>query len=193
MKLKMCPASLRIAPVLIRSTIVVLLSLVLTCTIPAHAEDQTSEYKIKAVYLYNFTNFVSWPDSALPKDAQSIKVCVLGKSPLGALLEPISHMKSQGKAITIENIEDIRALEKKGCQILFISASEQGAVAALLRKTAPMHILTVSDMEGFAEYGGIIGFVLKEGRVRLEVNLSAARQADLTISAKLLEIATVLP
>ena len=170
-----------------------LMSLLLLCKTTVYAEDQTSEYKVKAAYLYNFTKFVSWPEATLPGDTQTLNICVLGKNPFGSLLEPITHMKTQGRTISIENIEDVRALEKKSCQILFISASEQGTVAKLLRKTAKMHILTVSDMVGFAHHDGIIGFVVKDDKVRLEINLSAARQADLTISAKILEIATVVP
>jgi len=170
-----------------------LLSLILICKTTAYAEDQTSEYKVKAVYLYNFTKFVSWPDTTFPENTQTINICVLGKNPFGSLLEPITHMKTQDKTITIENIQDIRALEKKSCQILFISASEQGAAAEFLRKTAKMHILTVSDMDGFAQHDGIIAFVSKEGKIRLEINLRAARKAGLNISAKLLEIATVIP
>ena len=170
-----------------------LLSLVLICKTTAYANDQPLEYKVKAVYLYNFTKFVSWPDTTLPGDTKILNICVLGKNPFGPLLEPITHMKTQDRTITIENIEDVRALEKKSCPILFISASEQDAVAELLLKTAQMHILTVSDIDGFARHGGIIGFVVKEDKVSLEINLSAARQAGLTISAKLLEIATVIP
>ena len=163
------------------------------CKATAYAEDRSLEYKVKAVYLYNFTKFVSWPEATLPGDTPALNICVLGKNPFGSLLEPITHIKAQDRNITIEHIEDIHALEKKNCPILFISASEQDAVAELLQKTGQMHILTVSDIDGFARHGGIIGFVVKENKVRLEINLSAARQAGLTISAKLLEIATVIP
>jgi hypothetical protein len=165
----------------------------LICNATAYAEDQSLEYKVKAAYLYNFTKFVSWPDATLPQDTPALNICVLGKNPFGSLLEPIAHIKNQNRAITIEHVEDIRALDNKSCPMLFISASEQDAVAELLQKTAQMHVLTVSDIDGFARHGGIIGFVVTEDKVRLEINLSAARQAGLTISAKLLEIATVIP
>ncbi|MFA6499846.1 MAG: hypothetical protein WCV64_11020, partial [Desulfurivibrionaceae bacterium] len=68
MKPKMLSAPLKISHTLIRSTILLLLSLVLICKATAYAEDQTSEYKVKAVYLYNFTKFVSWPDTTLPSN-----------------------------------------------------------------------------------------------------------------------------
>lgn len=193
MKPIMRPAPLKISLTLIGNTILLFLSLVVICKTSACAEDQPLEYKVKAVYLYNFTKFVSWPETALPGDSEILNICILGKNPFGSLLEPITHIQTQARTIAIEDIEDVLALEKKSCPILFISASEQGKVTELLRKTAKMHILTVSDMDGFAHHGGIIGFVVKEDKVHLEINLSAARQAGLTISAKLLEIATVIP
>jgi hypothetical protein len=160
---------------------------------PAYAENNTSEYKLKSVYLYNFTKFISWPESTLSARRETINICIVGKNPFGSLLEPLTHMKSQDKTLTVEFIEDIDALEKKSCQILFIAASEKAAVAQIIEKTAKMHILTVSDMDGFAQNVGIIGFVVKDHKVRLEINLGAARQAGLKISAKLLEISTVIP
>ncbi|MFA7382600.1 MAG: YfiR family protein [Desulfurivibrionaceae bacterium] len=172
---------------------ILLLSLVSTCKTPAHAEDQTLEYKVKAAYLYNFTKFVSWPALSLPEDRQPINICVAGKNPFGSLLEPLTRMKTQDRSITIENIKDVRDLEKRSCQMLFISSSEQGGITELLRKSAGMHILTVSDIDGFAQHDGMIGFAIKDGKVRLEINLRAARKAGLAISAKLLEIATVIP
>jgi hypothetical protein len=47
----------------------------------------------------------------------------------------------------------------------------------------------VGDSEKFARQGGVIGFVKKDGKVRLEVNLNAARKARLEISSKLLAVA----
>lgn len=172
--------------------ILLLLSLVLICKAPAYAQDYTQEYKVKAVYLYNFTKFVSWPENTRAEASQTINICILGKNPFSSLLEPVTHMKSQDKSLTVEGIDDLHALEKKNCQILFISGSEKDTIADLLKKTDRRPILTVSDIDGFAQHNGMIGFVVKDGKVRLEINLSAARQAGLKISAKLLEIATVI-
>ncbi len=49
-------------------------------------------------------------------------------------------------------------------------------------------VLTISDYPGFVDIGGMIGFVNKDNRVRLEINLPAAQRARLHISAKLIEV-----
>jgi hypothetical protein len=177
-----------------QSILLLLLSLVLIpeVTASAYAGDYSTEYKIKAAYLYNFTKFVTWPEPISLGTTQTITICIVGKNPFGSFLEPLTLMEYKNTTLTVETIEDIDALEKKNCQILFISDSEKATVAEILKKTSKMHILTVSDIDRFANHFGIIGFVLKDGKVRLEINLRAANQAGLKISAKLLEIATVV-
>lgn len=180
--------------IMTQSLLLLLLSLVLIpdVTASAYAGDYSTEYKIKAAYLYNFTKFVTWPEAMSPGTTQTLTICIVGKNPFGSFLEPLTQMKYKNKALTVETIEDIDALEKKNCQILFISDSEQATVEEIIEVTARKHILTVSDMDRFVKKFGIIGFVLKDGKVRLEINLRAANQAGLKISAKLLEIATVI-
>jgi hypothetical protein len=53
-------------------------------------------------------------------------------------------------------------------------------------------VLTVSDGERFASQGGMIGFVTEQNRIRLRINLEAARAANLTISSKLLRPARIV-
>ncbi len=54
-------------------------------------------------------------------------------------------------------------------------------------------VLTVSDLPGFAQQGGVIGLVRQSGRLRFEVNRGVAQSAGLRLSADLLSLAmTVL-
>jgi hypothetical protein len=61
-----------------------------------------------------------------------------------------------------------------------------------LDKASALPILTVGEDEAFAQNGGIINFVLKNGNVRLEIDLAAAKKAGLTISSRLLAVADVV-
>ena len=47
-------------------------------------------------------------------------------------------------------------------------------------------ILTVGETKEFTEHSGIITFGVKQHRLRLTINVAAARRARLTISSKLL-------
>ena len=62
----------------------------------------------------------------------------------------------------------------------------------VIRMLRWLPILTIGETPGFAERGGIIRFVLEDNRVRLEANVEAARQANLTISSRLLTLARII-
>ncbi len=76
--------------------------------------------------------------------------------------------------------------------MVFLSASEEGHIDAVLQDLKTKSILTVGDMKSFARRGGIVFFVRRKNTVRLEINLRAAERAGLKISAKLLEVAKIV-
>ena len=53
-------------------------------------------------------------------------------------------------------------------------------------------MLTVSDMEGFAEAGGVIGLMKTDEKIRFEINLLAAKDAGLVINSRLLNLAQIV-
>src|SRR5690606_33094293 len=128
----------------------------------------------------------SWSQPPTQAD-EPIDLCIFGEDPFRAQLEPMSHLKAQGRPLRLQYPGQITALT--GCDVLFISASEARSVEALLAKAHAGHILTVSDMKDFAGNGGMIGFVTVGNVIRFQINLQAARDAGLQISAKLLELA----
>ena len=78
------------------------------------------------------------------------------------------------------------------CSVLFVSASEGHRLAEVLDQLRGRPILTVSDADGFAEAGGMIGLFIEDSRVRFAINLGAAESAHLTISSRLLNLARIV-
>ena len=147
------------------------------------------EYEVKAAYLYNFLLFVEWPQEAFPMGPPTpMHICVRGEDPFGSTLDAVTQRSAQKRPILLHRLDPTDPLDH--CHLIFISNSEQHQVRQLLRQVRAKNTLTVSDIADFADQGGIIGFVIKDGKVRLEVNLAAARTAHLKISSKLLEVAT---
>jgi hypothetical protein len=143
------------------------------------------EYQIKAVFLFNFAQFVEWPQAAFADARSPFVVAILGDDPFGtALEETVRGERLNGRSLAVirsSRIEDI-----VGCHILFISRSEAGRLEEILSALKGRSILTVSDIEGFSRQGGMIQFVTENNKVRLRINNDAARSAGLTISSKLL-------
>ncbi len=156
----------------------------------AAAAQAPTEYQVKAAFLYNFSRFVQWPSEARGHETEFV-VTVLGKDPFGRVLEEALRGKTvDDKPIVIRRVS--RASEMGPSQLLFVAASESDHLRAILEQVGAQPVLTVSDADGFAERGGIIGFKLEEQRVRLQVNLTAAERAQLRISSQLLRLAEIV-
>jgi hypothetical protein len=147
------------------------------------------EYEIKAAYLYNFINYIAWPADALPAGG-TITIGIVGENPFGAALNPLNGKQVKGRTLVVKQIAESKNMGQ--CQIVFFSSSEKQHVPELLAKLRDSRTLTVSEIEGFAQGGGIINFISERNKVRFEINPAAARQRGLTISSDLLKLANVV-
>jgi hypothetical protein len=151
----------------------------------------TSEYEIKAAFLFNFAKFVEWPPQAVNDTVRSFVIGILGKDPFGdALEQTIGEKTVRGAVIRITRLSRLGDL--RSCDILFISESEQNNLPGILEKIADQSILTVSDMPDFAGRGGMIHLYTENNKVRFIIHTQAAEKAGLKLSAKLLTLAKIL-
>jgi YfiR/HmsC-like len=153
-------------------------------------QSKPQEYEVKAVYLYNFGRFVQWPAATPVVTADdSFTVCVLGRDPFGPVLDTtLGGEVIDGRKLVAKRIANTR--DATHCRIIFISSSESARIKEILNSLEKSSALTVSDIPDFLNNGGMIQFVLKDNKVRFEVNLIAAEKASLTISSQLLKVAT---
>jgi hypothetical protein len=159
----------------------------LWASLTTHAQTSMSEYQVKALFLLNFVKYVDWPAGV----SGPITIGILGQDNFDDNLTNAANGKSiNGRAITIKHLSSGDSLG--GCAILFISSSENSQLSSILSKTSSLPILTVGESESFLENGGVINFILKEGKIHLAINLKAAQRANLQISSKLLSVADVV-
>jgi len=157
----------------------------------SRADGSLSEYQVKALFILNFTKYVDWPPQTLVGSNTPITIGIYGDSKLGEALRHVLAGKSAGgRAIVVRQIQSTNDYNQ--CQILFISHSAASRMSAILEKACAWPVLTVGEDAAFAQNGGIINFVLRNGNVRLEIDLAAARKAGLTISSRLLAVADVV-
>jgi hypothetical protein len=146
------------------------------------------EYPVKAAFLFNFAKFVEWPAIAFRSPEDPISICVLGQDPFGEALEKVVRNKTVSNRTFVVR-EILNAQQAMACQILFVSTSERKRFRLLLDALKGRSILTVGESEDFTANGGIINFKVKDARVRIEIDPSAADRAGLRISSKLLSLA----
>jgi YfiR/HmsC-like len=172
--------------------LITLLMLLMGSAAPGAAQDSSSsEYLIKAGFIYNFAKLVDWPATAFNQPDAPIVIGILGTDPFGSIIDKVlSGKKVNDHGFVIKRIKS--AAEARDCHILFVSASESSHISDAIRLTKSMPILTISEIPGFANRGGIINLTLEDSKVRFEVNVDAAKAADLNISSRLLALARIV-
>jgi hypothetical protein len=150
-----------------------------------------SEYQVKAVFLFNFSRFVEWPDSAFAGPGAPFVIGVFGYDPFGNQLEEATRGETvNGRPLVIRRLRD--AGEAGDCQILFMHRSEEARMGAVLEALDHRSTLTVSDLDVAGQRGVMIALTTQDNRIRLRVNVNSARAARLTISSKLLRSAEIV-
>lgn len=158
---------------------------------PVRGQGASREYQIKAAFIHNFVKFIEWPADAFPERTSPVILCVIGKDPFGDVLESTIGAKTiKGRGLAVRRFEGIEGLER--CHILFVSSSERDHLPQIVAALKGLSLLTVGEMDQFAESGGVINFILKRARIRFEINVDAAELSGLKISSKLLKLATVI-
>jgi len=174
---------------------IVLIASLLTIGLRAsaqNADSESSEYLIKAGFIYNFGKLVEWPGSAFPQASSPLVIGVLGNDNFAATLEHVVD----GKKIDARSFVVKRLRWSKdftcGCHILFIASAESVHADETLQSLKNTSVLTIAETPGFARRGGIINFTLEDSKVRFEVNVDAAHQLGLNISSRLLSLAKIV-
>jgi hypothetical protein len=169
----------------------ILLALLLTGGPRLSAQTAISkEYQVKAVFLFNFTQFVKWPRATFTRADEPFRIGVLGDDSFDDFLdETVKGEKVEGHPLVIQRYASVG--EVQGCQILFISRSESQQMENILADLKGKNILTVGDVEGFVKNGGIIRFFTKNNKIHFRVNLEAAKRVHLSISSKMLRLAEI--
>jgi hypothetical protein len=164
----------------------------IACSAAAAGADQqkAGEYQVKALFLYNFLNFVDWPAGSSFNSSPAINVCIVGEDPFADALDNIRNETVKGKKLSIRNYRPYDDLE--GCHLIFIPASEKGRAGQILRPVRESNVLTVSDTMEEGRQGAIISFFIEQKKVRFAINIEAARRAGLKISSKLLRLAKII-
>jgi len=156
---------------------------------PIQAEP--SEYQVKAVFLYNFSQFVAWPAPEAGATFRPFTICVIGADPFERNLdEAVRGEHVAERSLLVRRIRE--PAEAADCEILFIARSESNELDKVLSAVAHRTVLTVSELEGAAQRGVMIQFVNDNNKIRLRINDESARAAGLMVSSKLLRLADIV-
>lgn len=158
----------------------------------AAAPAPSREFQVKAVFLFNFTQFVLWPSTAFEHEGSPLRIGVLGENPFGtALQEAVAGETVRSRPVVVARFA--RVSDVRDCHVLYIAASEAANADPILAELRGKPILTVSDLPRFAQRGGMVRFFLEGAKVRLEINASVAHDHGLKLNSQLLNLARIVP
>jgi len=157
----------------------------------ALAAPPVGEYQVKAAYLFNFGQFVEWPAQSFESAASPFVIGIIGDDPFGSTIDEAVRGESfNGRPLIVKRFREPE--EITACNILFLGRSEASRIERIVKTLSGRNVLTVTDIAGAERHGAIIVLFTQNNRVRMRINLAAARASNLVISSNLLRPAEVV-
>ncbi len=149
--------------------------------------DQSEEAnaKIKAIYIYNFTKYIEWPEAY--KEGNFV-VGVLGTSvPLVNELNKMAGSKTVGtQKFEIKSVASPAECAK--CHIVYILSDNSGQLPDVIGKVKGKSALIVTDKSGLATKGSGINFFVDGNKQKIELNRSNIERYKLKVASTLVEM-----
>ena len=146
------------------------------------ADGEADEAHVKAAFVYKFTGYVDWPESAMGGADAPFVMGVLGsENLLNELTQLIAGRKVHERPVVVRKMRAGEPLT--GVQLLFVGRGET------LRAEPGKPVLVVTEAEGGMPRGSMINFVIVDRHVRFEIALPAVEKAGLRMSSRLLAVA----
>ena len=155
---------------------------------PAAAANLTrGEVAVKATFMVKFTSYIDWPSSTL-QTGQPIIFCVIGADQFSEVLDNAAlQQQNRGRQIVVRRVS---SQQINACHIAYLGGSA-GDLTQTLSATRGRPIVTITDSR-ISPSKGTIHFQVAAGKVRFDINASAAKLSGLTVSSHLLGLARVV-
>ncbi len=157
--------------------------------------EQMDKTTLKALYTYQFGKFTQWPDNRLNINTKQFQYCILGQNQFSQQMMRMFIGKTvQGLPMNIK-IFDSGLVPKtvlSNCHVLFISKSERHRLTTIFASLKQVPVLTISDIDGFSNQGGMITLTEKQGKIHFQINPKAIQLTGVSMSSKIMELAEIV-
>ncbi|WP_340677945.1 YfiR family protein [Paraglaciecola sp.] len=143
-------------------------------------------YQVKASYIYNFLQFVQFPDD---NSAGEITVCILGENKFGSAIETLEGAAIPGAKIHIKLINNYReALEIAPCKVVYIVGEDLALSRKILGDIDFTQVLTIGESSEFIGLGGYIELFSNDDSIRFRLNKTLVDKTQFKVAAQLLSL-----
>ncbi len=140
--------------------------------------------KFKALFIYNFTNYIEWPGGTNGK----FTITVLGDSPIIGELEAISKLKKVGTA-TLEVKKANSAGEIASSQIVFIPSGRRKALPDVVQAMTGKATLIITD-NAQGKFG--INFIEVDSKQSFQISKTNIEEHKLKVNSSLIALGTMV-
>lgn len=139
---------------------------------------------VKAALTYNFAKYTQWPEE---KQRVEVALCYFS-SVNQASFEVLADKRISDKRIIVKRVGDIN--DTADCHLIYIDNEKRDKLQRLFIHLNKKSVLTVSDMPGFIQGGGMIEIVNQDGKLRFKINLTQLEKNGIALSSQVLKLAT---
>lgn len=176
------------SPIYERKKLWLLHVLMLACSFGCLAQDETTEYDIKAAFIYKFTNYIDWGSQF---QGNEFVIGIVGSSPVKDKLDEIARTQTvNNKKIVVRQFKKLDEISP--CQMLFVSQDSPLHLKDILAKITGKGTLIISEKDGDAKRGTCINFVEMDNKLKFEANPKCISAAGLKASSQLLRLAIIV-
>lgn len=174
----------------------ILIVLILCHVVPAFSAtrsdlDLAKEYQVKALFLYNFANFVEWPSDAFSDQSSTLKMCLYGAVPFGEFLDIVNGVQVRDRILEVIRTTDYSKIQS-GCHILFVGIEHHDQLEEFFKDLNHLFVLSIGNIQDFARKGGVVNILRTSDQQQFEINLTKAIENGLLISSDLLSLARII-
>ena len=163
-------------------TKLVLLVTTVVCMLSYNTKAQSVNYKVHALFLYKFTQYIEWPAAN-----GNYVIGVVGNSPI---LEELQNLAVSRKNLTIKKLS--ATSDMSGCQVVFVSENSSSQLSSVSAKVAGKPVLVISETGSGAKKGAGINFVMVDDKMKFELNKGTVERQGLKISGDLITLSIIV-
>lgn len=151
----------------------------------ADSHASARQYKIEAAFLYNFFNYITWPDQNSPETLEEPVICTFPGDPI---IPYLAYVQEKSKDTRPLQVREMKAGDMNGCHLLY---TRHLLDAPLEKQAWKQGVLLVSSEEEL-QSDVMIGLLQKDQRIIMRIHHQRMLDAGFTVSSRLLSLAETI-
>lgn len=140
---------------------------------------------VRSAFVFNLTRYVAWPQSK-----RTLVIGFLGEASAGTIMKQMLDARSTDGR-TLQVVLNPNDSDLTSCDILYVTSAQSAKFGNILTRLGRSPVLTVGEDTRFTQNGGMVGLIRSGDQIQIAVNIDALHAADLNMSSRLLQLATI--